>query len=195
MGAVADPRLAEQLRVRVAYDHGYGVLRWEEPSPTVAGGSHPGQGAYAVSDLRLKCKPWETSGAYGVLRWDDAIGTVTGSAQLDNGTFAVSDPRRPASVGEVPIIIAADETWHRPLTTLELAALQGLPTIVRGEPIRLVGDSVSAWRERIGNAVPPPTAQAIAERMLAALLEADAGAISLSGNHDVWVEPNRAEVC
>jgi hypothetical protein len=95
----------------------------------------------------------------------------------------------------VPVIVSEDGTWHRPLTTLELAALQGLPTrMPDGSPLRLPGESQSAWREWIGNAVPPPAAKAIAERMLVALVEADLAAFSLSGGHEVWVEPERAEV-
>lgn len=212
---------ADVLGVKGAYDHGYGVLRWGEPSPTVAGGSHPGQGAYAVADIRVKssfrgayanarpptgkfsvadprlseadvrftCEP--RAGSYRVLSWEEAARTITGSARVDNGPFAVADPRRPPDF--TPVIIAADGTWHRPLTTLELAVLQGFPVELDGKPFQLHGSSHSAWRERIGNAVPPPAAQAIAERMLVALLEADMGGFSLSGDDlPVWVEPEVA---
>ena len=182
--SVADPR------VRHAYDHGYGILRWVEPSSTVAGGSHVGQGAYSVADIRF---PGEyRAGTYGVLRWDEAAGTITGNARVDNGRFGISDPRKPP---ESPlVIIAADGTWHRPLTTLELAALQGLPTTVKGEPLVLSGRSASAWRERIGNCVPPPAAEAIARRMLCALLEADLGGFSLRSDGAVWVRRELMEV-
>jgi len=190
--SVADPR------VRVAYDHGYGVLRWGEPSSTVAAGSHPGQGAYSVADPRLDCEPH--AGAYGVIPWEEAAKTVTGTARIDNGPWAVTDPRRPDAPPIIvienvrkappmpPIIIAADGTWHRPLTTLELAALQGLPTTLDGEPLQLAGNSVSRHRERIGNAVPTPTARAIAEQMLQCLLSADGDSFTLSTNM-VWVAP------
>lgn len=176
---VADPR------VKSAFDHGYAVLRWDEPSSTVAGKSHPGNGAYSVADIRVDSAP--RAGAYGVLSWQDVAGTITGSGKLDNGRFSVADPRKPPK--EAPVIIAADGTWHRPLTTLELAALQGIPTIVDGQPLRLAGHSTSAWRERIGNAVPPPAARAIAERMLVTLMHAALGAFSLSGDGAVWVQP------
>jgi site-specific DNA-cytosine methylase len=88
-------------------------------------------------------------------------------------------------------LIAADGTWHRPLTTLELAALQGFPIELDGRPLVLSGSSQSAWRERIGNAVPPPTAQAIAEQMLISLLQADLEMFALSASGDVWVAPER----
>jgi hypothetical protein len=200
--SVSDPR------VSFAFDNAYRVLRAGEPSPTVAGKSHPGNGAYAfadprVEDLRLRCRPREHSRVLGVIPWREAAKTVTGNARIDNGAFAICDPRAKPGTGplmvihdvtkppaEVPIIIAEDGTWHRPLTTLELAALQGFPTVWKGKPLKLAGTSSSAWRERIGNAVPPPAAMAIAERMLATLLQADLEAFTLSGDGVVWVAPD-----
>jgi site-specific DNA-cytosine methylase len=195
--AVADPR------VRTAFDRGYSVLLWSEPSPTVAGGSHVGQGAYSVADIRIGCEP--RAGAYGVISWQEAAKTVIGCARVDNGAWAVADPRVPdepvmvitnvrRAPPLVPVIIAEDGTWHRPLTTLELAALQGLPTELDGKPLVLDGKSVTAWRERIGNAVPEPAARAIAEQMLACLTAADTGAMQLPGLTSVWVKENGVEL-
>lgn len=198
--SVADPR------VRAAFDHGWAVLRWDEASSTVAGGSHPGQGAYSVADIRLGCEP--RSGAYGVIDWSEAAKTITGSADVDNGPFAVCDPRAGQVIGIVrdrkkappflPRIIAADGTWHRPLTTLELAALQALPTTMAdGSPLVLATrdgkPNHSAWRERIGNAVPVTAAQAIAEQMLVCLLHGGLEAFALSSGGDVWVKPDERE--
>lgn len=184
-GAVADPRV-DVLRVPRAYDHGYGVLRFDEPSSTVAGGSQVGQGAYSVADVRFKGE--QRNDFFGVLSWQEAAATITGDARPSKGRFAVADPRKPPD--QLPIIIAADGTWHRPLTTLELAALQGFPTVVNGAPLKLDGDASGAWRERIGNAVPPPAAQAIAERMLVCLLQAELGGFSLaSTDTPVWIAP------
>ncbi len=186
--AVADPR------VKYAFDNGYAVLPWTEPSPTVAGGSYPGQGAYSVADPRVEegvtalgCRP--RAGAYGVLSWEEALGAITGHAKMDNGRFCVADPRKPPDF--IPAIISKDGTWHRPFTTLELAALQGIPTVVNGAPLKLAGNKIAGWRERIGNAVPPPAAKAIAEQMLIALLGAATGAFQLH-NGTVWVTPNKA---
>jgi hypothetical protein len=102
--------------------------------------------------------------------------------------MVIRDVRKPPPA--VPVIIAADGTWHRPLTTLELAVLQGFPAVWKGAPLQLAGTSSSAWRERIGNAVPPPAAQAIGERMLVTLLQADLEAFVLDGGSSVWVEPD-----
>ena len=52
-----------------------------------------------------------------------------------------------------PVIITLDETWHRPMTALELAALQGF-----GPDLVLSSSRETAMREDIGNAVPPPSA-------------------------------------
>ena len=97
------------------------------------------------------------------------------------------DPTRPRPFPT--IILAADGTWHRPLTTLELAVLQGLPAVVGGKPLRLAGNA-SEQREHIGNAVPVGTAKAIAEQMLRTLLAADQGDLFLSST-PIWVSPQQ----
>ncbi len=213
--SVSDPRLVLDRGDRRP-DHCYGVLPWGAPSFTVAGVAHPGCGAYSVADPRvqemaqgLDCEP--RAGAYGVLPWEEAAKTITGSACVDNGPFAVADTRVPGAQpiaivddarkspwvpGEggkrvkVPVVIlAADGTWHRPLTPLELARLQDLPATVSGRPLELHGRSVSAWVERIGNAVPVGTARAIAEQMLLTLLSSDVGAGLAPSGGATWVMP------
>jgi len=95
----------------------------------------------------------------------------------------------PCLEADVAELTAADGTWHRPLTTLELAVLQGIPAVIDGRPLKLAGSSSTKWRERIGNAVPPPTARAIAEQMLVALVEELEGTMLLRADGSVWVEP------
>lgn len=132
----------------------------------------------APKELQLGCKP--RSGTYGVLHWNEPAPTVTGSADVHAGTAAVADPRR--------FDTTEDETWHRPLTTLELAALQGFPTMVNGKPLELAGNNEARWRERIGNAVPPPAARAIAETMLRTLMPARDKEWVMSAE-EIWVQP------
>ena len=83
------------------------------------------------------------------------------------------------------VIRALDGTWHRPFTTLELAALQGL--VDPCEHFELEGLSDSAWRERIGNAVPAPAAEAIAGVMGTTLLLAWSGETFALGATPIWV--------
>lgn len=177
--AVADPRVSN------AYPHSYGVLGWKQPSHTVSGTTSVGCGAYAVADIRLGCEP--RAGAYGVMGWQDAAGTITGSADVDNGRFSVADPRKPPP--SPVVIVARDGTWHRPLTTLELALLQGLPATVDGRPL-VLGGSVSVQRKHIGNAVPVDTARAIAGQMLRTLVASDEAGMFLSSS-SIWVAPPR----
>ncbi len=85
------------------------------------------------------------------------------------------------------IIRALDGTWHRPFTTLELAAIHSLIEPV--EYLELDWLSDQAWRERIGNAVPPDAAQAIAEVMGTTLLLAETGETFKLSATPVWVRP------
>ena len=82
-------------------------------------------------------------------------------------------------------IVAEDGTWHRPFTTLELASLQSL--VDPEDWLELDGLSDSAWRERIGNAVPPDAAQAIAEEIGRTLLLAWTGETFQLSATPIWV--------
>jgi site-specific DNA-cytosine methylase len=172
------------------------ITRWNEPSITVISGSTTGQGAVAVADPRAigrgKGDHYLTGGHYGVVPWDSATGAVSSSACHDNGNWSVADPRpMPAPADKlVAIIRALDGTWHRPFTTLELAALQSLLDPEESwVPWRLDGESDQAWRERIGNAVPSAAAEAIAEVMGETLLLAWSGETFLLSSRPVWVRP------
>lgn len=189
--AVADPRSSTGF----AGAGKYLITPFDAPAGTVIAGSTTGQGAFAVADPRSainargKGDAYLTGGHYGVLPWDGASGAVSASAGYDNGRWSVADPRidtLPAlNEKTVAMIRALDGTWHRPFTTLELAALQSL--VDPEERYELDGLSDSAWRERIGNAVPPDAAQAIAEVMGMTLLLAAAGETFVSSAMPIWV--------
>lgn len=215
---VADPRLA----LRCAPHPGaYGVAPWDEPSKTVAGASKIDNRPVSIADPRvapgladeLRVSTAYDAG-YGVLRWDEAARTVAGNTAVGCGAYAVAEPRerlvddaRVMSLDEalaldldpakrppfVPVIVARDGTWHRPLTLLELAALQSYPAQVAGEPIRFAGTRTQV-AEHIGNSVPPHAARAIAERMLTALVQAHLEAFALSAGA-VWVSPESEARC
>lgn len=185
--SVADPR-------DPGIGHGkYNVAQWDSASRTVIAASTTGQGAFAVQDprpgmRRVKGDAYLTGGHYGVVQWEGQAGAVSASARQDNGRWSVADPRMPAANDRLTCIIRSlDGTWHRPFTTLELAALQSL--VDPEEQLELDGLSDQAWRERIGNAVPPAAAEAIAHVMGTTLLLAAAGETFMLSNMPVWVRP------
>lgn len=173
----------------------YRVTTLDEPAGTVIAESGTGNGAFAVADPRPpKCpaakysraNDYQTSGSYGVVPWDRNAGAVSARMSHDNSYASVADPRLPSATDRlVAVIRSIDNTWHRPFTTLELAALQGL--LEPGEDFALDGNSDSAWRERIGNAVPPPAAEAIASEIGRTLLLAWSGETFALGSTPIWV--------
>ena len=212
--AVADPRggtSAAQL-------HGkHHVTPWEGHARAVIAGSTTGEGAFAVADprpdmARGKGDHYLTGGHYGVVRMDQPSYAVAAAASHDNGHWSVADDRpMPAPTDKLVCrITALDGTWHRPFTTLELAAIQSLvdpdecwsadprvqreidafnASLMAQAPWRLEGESDQAWRERIGNAVPPDAAEAVAEVMGETLLLAWAGETFQLSMKPIWVRP------
>lgn len=184
---VADPRRAGQTYGK------YAVTPFDQPAGTVISGSTTGQGAYSVADPRPNGIPqtgdhYLTGGHYGVRRWEEPSGAVASAACHDNGYWSVADHRMPAASDKlVAVIRAMDGTWHRPFTTLELAALQSI--IEPEEYLELDGLNDSDWRERIGNAVPPAAAEAIASTMYQTLLLAWSGETFLLSSTPIWVQP------
>ena len=187
--SVADPRAEAGYEGRGKYR----VTNWEQPSGTVIGASATGNGTFAVGDPRPGLKrdkgdDWAGAGHYGVTPWSGTSGAVSGAAGYDNGRWSVADPRQPeVSDRLIAVIQSLDGTWHRPFTTLELAALQSL--VDPEEHLELEGLSDAGWRERIGNAVPPDAAQAIAETMGCTLLMAWSGEGFKLSSVPIWVQP------
>lgn len=199
--SVADPRFGCSPD---AHRNKYRVSDWDEAAHCITGADRVGSGAPSVADPRFGCE--SRPNLYAVMPWEEPAKTVTGSASVSgsNGAAAVADPRLgivhgapsvdprlpddDARPDPPPVIISEDGTWHRPLTTLELAALQGFPVedLMRAT---LEGASHTKWRERIGNAVPPPAAEAIAGEILRSLVAAADGDTFMLGGTDVWVQP------
>ncbi len=173
--------------------HGkYPVTPWNDPARTVIAGN--ANGAFAVADPRPGMRRgagdnYLTGGHYGVVPWESPAGAVSAAACHDNGRWTVADPRAMPAPAEKLVcrIVAEDGAWHRPFTTLELAALQSL--IDPEEVLELDGLSDQAWRERIGNAVPSESAEAIAHVMGETLLLAWAGETFLLSAQPIWVRP------
>lgn len=201
--SVADPRPPQGSEREGAGK--YKVTGFDEPGGVVIAASTTGNGAFAVADPRVGLKRDDDSafkdagGAYGVIPWESKSGTVASASSHDNGRWTVADPREhggdalvqlPAPKDRlIAVIQALDGTYHRPFTTLELAALQSLVDV--DEVIELDGKSDSAWRERIGNAVPPHAAREVASVMGTTLLLAWAGETFILSDTPIWVNPNR----
>ncbi|TGX49061.1 DNA cytosine methyltransferase [Sphingomonas gei] len=201
------------------------VVASDAPSPVVTGSDRVGSGALSVADprprglMRADRTSYLTQGHYGVTRWSGASGAVPAFAKNNNGPWSVGDPRE-VPIDDLPItlpqpddrlvarIIALDETWHRPFTSAELAALQGLfdpeesfpahvvdactsfdELLAAGFGFELSGGSDATKREWTGNAVPPPSAKGIAETIGEALLLASLGKTFTLSAQEIWVKP------
>jgi site-specific DNA-cytosine methylase len=130
----------------------------------------------------------------GVIDWEHTAPTVIGSSDVHAGSSAVADPR------EFPedkdrgtwILIAEDGTWHRPLTTFELAMLQSFPRYLPdGRPFQLKGCKDSKAREYIGNAYPPDAAEEAVKVILLAAAKAAEGITFEFSHDDIWVMPEQ----
>ncbi|EPB4524466.1 DNA cytosine methyltransferase [Pseudomonas aeruginosa] len=184
--SVADPRPNWNR-----HSGNYRVIRYDQPAGTIiAGGKGVQGGQQSVADPRIlhrgKGDNYLTGGHYGVIGFNQHSGAIAASSRYDSGRFSVADPRIPAADERLTCIIRSlDGTWHRPFTTLEKAALQSL--VEPEEYLVLDGMSDKDWSERIGNAVPPHAAEAIADVMGTTLLLAEQGETFKLSNTPIWV--------
>ncbi|HBN9678248.1 TPA: DNA cytosine methyltransferase [Pseudomonas aeruginosa] len=184
--SVADPRPNWNR-----HSGNYRVIRYDQPAGTIiAGGKGVQGGQQSVADPRIlhrgKGDNYLTGGHYGVIGFNQHSGAIAASSRYDSGRFSVADPRIPAADERLACIIRSlDGTWHRPFTTLEKAALQSL--VEPEEYLVLDGMSDKDWSERIGNAVPPHAAEAIADVMGTTLLLAEQGETFRLSNTPIWV--------
>ena len=187
--SVADPRLSASDG---RHEAKYGLAGWEDPTRTVIGTDRLGSGAASVADPRLDHEP--RKGTMGVTGWAEPSHVIIGDARTNKGAN-VADPRVPVLVGPALdlddkrptqlVIQAADGTWHRPMTDLELFCLQGFD----GVDVVLEG-SRKVRRQHIGNCVPVHAAEAIAIECRITLEAAREGRLLLSGQ-PVWVDRQR----
>jgi site-specific DNA-cytosine methylase len=197
---IADPRPTHGPN---AHHNKMKVVDAADPAPTVTGSDRVGSGALSVADPRPVClnaegrEGYATQGHYGVNAWDEPALAIPGYAKHDRGKWSIADPRHmiPEPLPALPSptdrmvarIIALDGTWHRPFTTLELAALQSL--FDPGEIFDLEGGSDQLKREWIGNAVPSAAARGMAETIGETLLLADMGETFTLSSREIWVKP------
>ncbi|MGI2294151.1 hypothetical protein [Paenibacillus sp. GXUN7292] len=186
-GSINDPRISDRPG---RYTDKFRVQEACEPAATVTGVTDVQTGAQIVADMRINSAP--RADTMGVQEWDKPSKTVIGSMDVHAGAAAVADPRSVPKDDErgIWIIRALDGTWHRPLTTYELAMLQSFPThLPDGRPFHLVGCSDAKAREYIGNAVPRDSAEEMGNVILLAGAEADAGISFTLSWEPIWVAP------
>lgn len=212
-GSVSDPRVSDLGERKPGAFHNIDrVYGWDETTGTVTSSRAPSSGLPVVTDPRIDDPDFMPARAYdagwGVLGMDDTARTIAGQVAVGQGAYSVAERRQPApevrrmTLDEalalrldpnkappfIPMIVAEDGTWHRPLTLLELAALQSYPMEIEGEPI-VFGGTRTQIAEHIGNSVPPDAAEPIGGQMLTVLVHADAESWALSGGGQVWVSP------
>lgn len=189
--AVADPGISDRPG---RYTDKFRVQADGQPAATVTGTTDVQSGAQLVADPRIQSAP--RADTMGVQDWSATAKTVTGSMDVHAGAAAVADPRIPADNEQgVWMIIAQDGTWHRPLTTYELAMLQSFPThLPDGRPFQLEGCSDAKAREYIGNAVPREAAEAMGNVILLAGAQAEAGITFEMSWDPVWVAPEDEQI-
>lgn len=214
---LANPRLAP-LPGRSWHHSILRMTAWSSHAGTVTGANRPAAGAVSVSDPRVTNERYEVETCQA-LASGSATSGVTRRAlratrrvpagirtELPAQIWWTSDVRVPsnprlavrwhqndldASPPYLPVLVGrGDGSWHRPITLLERAALQGLPTKIDGKPLEMEG-TASVIAKHIGNAVPVGAAQHIANEMLKTLVLASNGSFMLSSLAGVWVKPRR----
>lgn len=192
---VADPRPVDHPSYK---QNKYKVTEYDAPAGAVIGASSTGNGAFAVADPRPpvlqtgRGEHYETAGHYGVVPWNEPTGVVAASTRHDAGYGNVADPRLPGPDDRLTcLIVAEDNTWHRPFTTFELGALQSLFDVEEylGFAPGVTYKSDSQLREWVGNAVPRHAARAMAGVFGQCLLLAWSGETFLLSEHPIWVRP------
>lgn len=201
--SVADPRRAAGPS-GANFNNVFRIVKWSDASPAITGGGGPTAGGICVGDPRGSYSADTHKNVYRLVRRDEASQAISSGRGPSSGGMSVAAPRgidgidpgleygddfrlpEPNEKCKV-VIIARDGTYHRPFTTAELAILQSL---MDSEDIfDLDGESDSAKRERIGNAVPSDAATAIASTMGQTLLMAWSGTTFALSSLPIWVKP------
>jgi site-specific DNA-cytosine methylase len=185
--SVTDPRLEHEPRRGT-----FGVQDPAKPSATIRGAHSVRQAPSAVADGRELYRP----------DWTLRAPSLTSTkVQWVNGQFELLGPpvEIRAKGGACWMVIRApDGTVHRPMTTLELAALQGFPVWHRvGDPTAMaIGEEGGGWlelagsdslaRKHVGNAMPVDTAREFGNEALELLDQGTTHVFRLD-TRDIWV--------
>lgn len=160
--AVADPRETPRY-VILACEQVERIVSGEIPIPfAILDPAHPDEPLAIVDDLR---KP-----AFRIVRSISKRGRVT-------------ERREPVTV----VLISKDGTWHRELTTLELAALQDFPWMHKGAPLDF-GGGTTEQRGIVGNAIPCKVMEAVFRQILISSMASAQSFFLSPSDWSVWVQ-------
>jgi site-specific DNA-cytosine methylase len=199
--AVADPRVGWNPDLHGGRPDSYGVADAAAPSPTVRGKALIQNSKSSVPDPRvgvdLPLRAKAPKHAVLEVRYDERgwpvpthelVILADGRYVLYGPAVDFKDKRPRADI----VIRAPDGCLHRPMTDAELARVMGFDvgfefcgpsSCAKAKP----GEAPrTGRRKRIGNAVPPPTAYAIALEMKATLVASSIGGFRLASGL-VWV--------
>jgi site-specific DNA-cytosine methylase len=192
-GSVADPRPGLQRDPGDAYRTSghYGVIPWDRPAYAVTGAQQHDNGRGNVADPRVPPPPiCPRCGAKAIEAGVASPGPVCAGC----GSWPFNEELPAPNDKLACVIIAEDGTWHRPFTTLDMAALQSLLDPEEYMHFQLEGRSDSAIRERIGNAVPSDAAEAIGSVIARTLLLAWSGETFVLSSEPIWVREQIAAI-
>lgn len=160
----------------------YRIVPMSETGPTVTGAVGPNNGAICVADPKVESYDNRNISVFRIVRDDEGHAS---------GSFVNSSDGIPGDNDRgVWFIISPDGTRHRPLTTYELAMLQGFDThLPDGRPFQLEGCTDASAREYIGNAVPVTSAEAMGNTILLAAAQAEYREGFSLGYETIWVTP------
>lgn len=165
--AVADPRETPRYVILTCAQVEQ-IVSGEIPVPfAIVDPEHPDRPLAIVDDLD---KP-----AYRLVREVDARGRA-------------KEKRQPVTV----VLISADGTWHRELTTLELAVLQDFPWLHRGKPLDF-GGGTTQQRGVVGNAIPAKVMEAVFGQIIISSLASAQSFFLAPSDWEVWVQGLRVE--
>jgi hypothetical protein len=186
----------------------YGVVPMDRHLGCLKAKSSAGTGAYSIADdvVGVGKTGKRFNNVYRVVSPSEACTALTGSGAgaPSAGAATWADPKtsqpwrsppesswsldwRPKS-GEAPVIVSEWGHWHRPLTPLECAGLQGWPVEeLYASP--MPGRS-TFWRKVIGNAVPVLYAKTVMEEFMTSFLLHQMGESDQLRFGDVWVSPD-----
>jgi site-specific DNA-cytosine methylase len=190
--ATQDQRVHRERTTEADPNGVQGFLRFPDDSAQTAPKSRKGKSRKQTTPPPPSSKGWRMDGAlfaptHRITATDEGLCVVTlpGGRELD-----LARTQTPRRTEQHVVIVALDGTYHRPLTTLELAALQSFPVLHKGAWLCFPGTQAQQ-RKLIGNAIPPAAAYAVATEVAAALRAPGLAGVLVGADRHIWTTPHQ----